>query len=64
MKHSLLLLSILLSGCSLTTELENRLAVTLACDETLIVSKYGPWGVSSTLSPKDHKAIAKNFCGN
>lgn len=42
------------SGCA---TFENRLAVTAAGDELLVISKYGPLGIASKLSDKDRDAI-------
>jgi hypothetical protein len=53
-----------LTACgTLDGKLDNRLAVTLACDKTVVVSEYGPIGISNNISAKDHEAIAKAFCG-
>jgi hypothetical protein len=52
----------LLSGCA-TGNFENRLVMTAAGDELLVVSKYGPFGISSELSKKDLEALKKAVTG-
>lgn len=60
MKYFLLLTGLmLLSGCSLTKELENRLACSVAKDELYVVSKYGPVGIASIISDKDREVVCK-----
>ena len=59
-KTSILILalsSIALSGCASMEALENRLAVTAAGDELLVVSKYGPIGIATKISNKDRDAL-------
>lgn len=54
----LLILSLVtLSGCASMEAFENRLAVTVAGDELLFVSKYGPVGVATPISAKDLTAV-------
>jgi hypothetical protein len=49
----------LLAACSLTKELENRLACSVAKDELYVVSKYGPIGIASQISDKDREVVCK-----
>ncbi len=61
MKRFLLLTAslLLLSGCALTGEFENRLACSVAKDELYVVSKYGPVGIASQISDKDRAVVCK-----
>jgi hypothetical protein len=59
---ALSLLSIpLLSGCLATFDgkLENRLACTVAGDKLMVISEYGPIGISATISEKDRAVICR-----
>lgn len=49
---ALLLAMLLLSGCA-TTNFENRLTVTPACDRVFMVSLYWKLGVTTEISEKD-----------
>lgn len=69
MKLLFLLPLFLLSGClstmgGLVSEdtFENSIALTLACDKTLINSQYGPVGLTSKLRQADHEKIREKFC--
>jgi hypothetical protein len=47
----------------MTGKFENRLAVTLACDKTIVSSEYGGlFGISTDISQKDHEVLAKFLC--
>lgn len=48
-----------LTGCSLTGQLENRLACSVAKDKLFVVSEYGPVGVASVISDKDRQVVCK-----
>jgi hypothetical protein len=60
---SLILLPLLalLSGCLATFDgkLENRLACTVAGDKLMVISEYGPIGISATISEKDRAVICR-----
>ena len=60
MKYFLSLMILLgLTGCSLTGQLENRLACSLAKDKLFVVSEYGPVGVATVISEKDRQVVCK-----
>lgn len=65
MKYFLLLSLLLMTGCVTMPQgtLTNRIAVPLACDESFVVSQYGPLGLSSKIDERDHAVIAKVMCG-
>ena len=60
-----MMLGLMLSGCSnMTGKFENRLAITLACDKTIVSSEYGGlFGISTDISQKDHEVLSKVLCG-
>lgn len=58
MKHATILIILAtLTGCSVTGQLENRIACTAAKDKALYVSEYGPVGIASTIDAKDAAVI-------
>ena len=60
MKYFLsLMTAILLTGCSLTSELENRIACTVAKDELFVISQYGPVGIASKIAKQDREVVCK-----
>lgn len=55
MKKTIIALAVLaLAGC---TVFENRIACALAKDEAFFVSKYGQFGITSTIAEQDTKLI-------
>lgn len=47
-----------LTGCSsLDSKFTNRIGLTLAGDELLIHSFYGPWGITTKADAKDRDAL-------
>lgn len=60
MKHALIILAALLSGCaSLDGKLENRLACTVSKDRAYVVSEYGPIGITGKIAEQDRAAICR-----
>lgn len=58
MKHAtILILLATLAGCSVTGQLENRVACTVARDGARYVSEYGPLGIASKIDAKDAAVI-------
>jgi hypothetical protein len=52
------LLALTLTGCgSMTGQLTNRVGITLAGDELLFHSFYGPFAVTVKVDPKDRDAL-------
>jgi hypothetical protein len=58
MKYILVLVAVLLSGCSATL-LDNRVACTVAKDKLFMVSEWGPVGIAATIAEADRAAICK-----
>lgn len=54
-----LLCAVLLSACSSfpTGTFDNRVALTIACDEAVTVHNWGPFSIGSRLSQKDADAL-------
>lgn len=44
-----------MAGCSSLKEdaFSNRIVTTVACDEVMVISNYGPFAISSKIDPKD-----------
>ena len=63
MKHTLsaLTLAALLAGCSTTPALDNIASCSLAGDELLVSSMYGPLGVTSKVRKADAEVACKRL---
>lgn len=61
MKKLILTITVMLAGCNATLSgnLENRLACTVAGDKLFVVSEYGPVGVASQIADKDREKVCK-----
>lgn len=57
MKLCLLLLTVLLSGCSTVSSFDNRVSCSLDGKEAYVNSMYGPLGVTSKVDKRDAEVI-------
>ena len=59
MKTAFILAAFLLSGCSTTELLANRVTCTVDGKQAHVVSLYGPLGIASKVDPADAAVICK-----
>ena len=64
MKTALILAAALLTGCGTTKTFTNRVATTAACDQVLVVSMYGPFGIATKADEADAAAIMRGQCAS
>lgn len=59
MKISIIFAALLLTGCSNTRWLENRVVCTVAADEAHVISKWGPVGIAAQIARADARVLCR-----